>query len=142
MLQKVMSILGLTIASSINYAFAYVLRIIWGVEIYYFILLVFIFAVLFGVVAANMERTIIITAISLLLGAVIGFALIISPTLVFGESITVVNVATMTTIQAISTHLLFSLVVGFFGAILGFFLGERLLLEAGSKSLKASPALS
>lgn len=121
--------LCIAIASSISYSLAYVLRIIWDLHLYYFILIVFIFGLLFGLVMVNIEGTIIYSGVSLLLGAVIGCVLIVSPALVFAENIVVFNLAVLTTIHAVLLHLLFSLVVGFFGAIMGFFLREQLPLR-------------
>jgi len=119
----------LTIACGINYAFAYVLRIVWDANLYFFVLIVLIFGFLFGLVMMDIERTIIYNGISLLLGAIIGSVLIISPTIIFGESLTTVNLAILTTTQAVSVHLLFSLALGFLGAIVGSVLGENLFLE-------------
>jgi len=135
MRQKLIWSLCLAIASSINYAFAFALRIIWDVDLYAFIFIVFIFGFVFGLVMANIERTIIFTGVSLILGAIIGSALIISPTMVYSESSTEVNLAILTTIHAVSVHLLFSSIAGFFGAILGVILGER-FLETGQTPAK------
>jgi len=121
--------IGVIITSSLNYAAANLLIIIWGVNIFYYSLMVFILSVMIGTLASNIRKSIIYAYTSMIGGLLIASTIFFAPYIMFVESVERFNITAIVFFSFLAKVLLVSVILYFLGAILGCFLGERVLGE-------------
>lgn len=120
---------GLIMASSLNYAAANLLVIIWGFELHYYLLAVFIISLLIGALALNIQKSIIIAYSSMFGGLLIASAIYFAPYAIFAESNVRINLSATVLFSFLAKIFLVSAVLYFLGAILGCFLGEHVISQ-------------
>jgi len=80
-----------------------------------------------GVLVVDITRSIIYAYASMAIGHIIAIAIFLFPYLIFEESVQRTNVAVMAVLNSLVKVFLVSAIIYFFGAILGCFVGEKLL---------------
>lgn len=80
-----------------------------------------------GALVVDITRSIIYAYACMAIGHIIAIAIFLFPYLIFEESVQRTNVAVMAVLNSLVKVFLVSAIVYFFGAILGCFLGEKLL---------------
>lgn len=118
---------GLIIASSLNYAAANLLIIIWRFELPYYLLMVFILSVIIGTLALDIHKSILIAYASMFGGLLIASAIYFAPYVIFAESVVRFNIAATVLFSFLAKVFLVSAVLYFLGAILGCSLGEHVI---------------
>ena len=119
--------LFLVVASSFNYASISLLVIVWKLDLLYYLPMVFIISCMIGAVVVDITRSIIYTYTCMVIGHTIAIAIFLFPYIVFAASVQRTNAAIMVVLNILVKVFLVSAIVYFFGAILGCFLGEKLL---------------
>jgi len=119
--------LCLVVAASFNYASVSLLLIVWNLDLLYYLPLVFIISCMIGVLVVDITRSIIYAYACMAIGHIIAIAIFLSPYLIFEESVQRTNVAVMAVLNSLVKVFLVSAIIYFFGAILGCFVGEKLL---------------
>lgn len=119
--------IGVIITSSLNYAAANLLIIIWGVSLPYYSLIVFILSVMIGIIVSNTSKSIIYAYTSMIGGLLIASTIFFAPYIMFAESVERFNIAAIVFFSFLAKVFLVSVILYFLGAILGCFLSERVL---------------
>lgn len=119
--------IGVIIASSLNYAAANLLIIIWGIDLFYYSLVIFILSVMIGTIVSNITKSIIYAYTSMVGGLLIASTIFFAPYMMFGESVERFNIAAIVFFSFLAKVFLVSVVLYFLGALLGCFIGERAL---------------
>lgn len=112
------------LTSSLNYAGAILLNIVWKLDLLIYLPLIFIVSCLTGIVLVDFEKSLVYACVSLFLSTVIVTAIMTVPPLIIGEGPKVINEALMSALNAVSRILLFNLVACIVGALLGSMIGE------------------
>jgi hypothetical protein len=126
-MRKLLWNLCLLVASSFNYASVSLLLIVWNLDLLYYLPLVFIISCMIGALVVDIAKSIIYTYACMTIGHIIAIAIFLFPYLIFEESVQRTNVAVMAVLNSLVKVFLVSAIVYFFGAILGCFVGEKLL---------------
>lgn len=120
-------IAGLIIASSLNYAAANLLIIIWRIELFYYLPMVFMLSVMIGALILSVSKSIICAYSSMIGGLIIASTIFLAPYVIFAEDVVRFNIAATVLFSFLSKVFLVSVVLYFLGAILGCILGRRIL---------------
>ena len=118
---------GLIIASSLNYAAANLLIIIWRFELSYYLLMVFILSVLIGTLVLNIQKSILVAYASMFGGLLIASAIYFAPYVIFAESTVRINLSAIPLFSFMAKVFLVSAVLYFLGAIVGCSLGQHVI---------------
>lgn len=118
---------GLIIASSLNFAAANLLIMIWRFELPFYMLTVFVLSVLIGALALTIQKSILIAYASMFGGLIIASAIYFAPYVIFAESTVRINLSATVLFSFMAKVFLVSAVLYFLGAIVGCFLGEHLI---------------
>ena len=118
--------IGLIITSSLNYAAANLLIIIWNLELHYYLLMVFILSVMIGILALDISKSIIIAYASMIGGLLIASTIFLQPYVIFAADVVRFNFAATVLFSFLAKIFLISAVLYFLGAVLGCVLGRRI----------------
>lgn len=113
-------------AFTISYASTYVLAIVWKLNLFVYILMVFILSFLFGAVILNLSRVLIYATISIVLGMLLAIWLISTPPMFAGESAASVEFSTLSALVLVAKLFLVNIVFVIMGTTIGCFLSETL----------------
>ena len=113
----------IVLASCVNYACIFLLTVLFHVEIIVCLLTVMVLSFFVSILVLNIGRSIAYVSFSLVTGAAISVALLLSPPLVYGE-MWAVNYALEAAVQPVIRLLLFAMVFSLLGAILGSFISD------------------
>lgn len=126
MKRQILLTLLIALASSLNFAGAILLNVVWKIDLLLYMPLAFMMSFLMGVILVNMGRSLISACVSLFLSSAIVTAVMTLPPVIIGEGASVIDEALMSTLNAVSRILLFNLVVCILGALVGSLVGELL----------------
>ena len=112
-------------ASSFNYAGASLLVIVWSLNIFYYLPMVFVISCMIGAIVVDVRRSIIYTYTCMVIGHMIATVMFLLPYIIFAESVGRVNVAIIVVLNTLVKVFLISAILYFLGAMLGCFLGEK-----------------
>jgi hypothetical protein len=122
--------LGLIVTASSNYAAANLLIIIWKVELFQYLLTIFILSVIVGTVVSNLYKSIIISFVTMVGGLLIASIIFMAPYIIFAESTTRVNYAMIVFFSFLAKVFLISVALYFMGTTLGCFLSQHVTRRA------------
>jgi len=113
----------IVLASCVNYACIFLLTVLFHVQIIVSLFTVMVLSFFVSILVLNIGRSIAYVSFSLVTGAAISVALLLSPPLAYGE-MWAVNYALEAAIQPVIRLLLFAMVFSLIGAILGSFISD------------------
>lgn len=126
-MRRSMWVLFLLGASSLNYASVSLLVIVWRLDIFYYLPMVFIISCMIGALVVDITKSIIYTYTCMIIGYMITIATFLLPYVIFAESVERINLAIIAVLNTIVKVFFISAIVYFLGAIVGCFLGEKSL---------------
>lgn len=116
--------LGLVLASSVNFAGAFLLAFFWRINLVLYCFIIFVTSCLLGALVIDIRKSIPYVYISMVLGLSIAIVLILAPHPMF-TSMTGFDLAAIAVFTVAGKLALVSLIVYFLGAVFGCFLGEK-----------------
>lgn len=116
--------LGIVLASSLNYAGATLLNLIWSWEFYLLLPILAVTSFLMGMTVVNMKRAIVYATISIFLGSTLVTVIMSAPPMLLSESPATVDAAITVALSQVSELLIFNIIVCILGAAMGSLVGE------------------
>jgi len=119
--------LAIIAASSFNFAGTCLLAVIWNINPFHYLLVIFAISVMIGAVMVDIDKAIIYTYASMGIGIAIAAAVYLAPYILLEEPVYRMNAALMVFFGTLGKVLIFGLIIYFLGALLGCFLAEKSL---------------
>jgi len=119
--------LAIVVASSFNYAGAFLLTAIWNLNPIYYIIIIFSLSVSIGAIMVDIRDAIVYTYVSMGVGIALATTIFMAPYIILQEPVFRVNMALMVFFGSTGKVVLIGLIVFFLGALLGCFIGEKSL---------------
>jgi presenilin-like A22 family membrane protease len=122
------------LALSVNYAGAYILAIIWNwpspeTELYVHLVALFIVSFLFGALIVNIQRTLIYTIVSIVIGMALAAFFVSLPSVMLGEAYEAVDLSLTVALAVLSRLFVVGAMFQLIGPLFGCFLGDLLFQE-------------
>lgn len=117
---------GLVTSLALNYTSVHLLNIIWDLDILYYLVLVFVVSLLFGVIVVDVRKSIALTCVALATSVAITFGLYMMPYWIFAESMARINVTVVIFFNVIAKLLVVGAILFIVGTLIGCFIGEEL----------------
>jgi len=116
---------GVLLASSLNYASALTLSVIWRLDPFlHLVPLIFAIACLVGFMVIDLKRSLIYTYVALFVGVVIATSLLSAPMMMNTASAEEISASAQIILGAMSRVLIVGVIVCVLGMFLGCFLGD------------------
>ncbi len=116
--------LGLVLASSINFAGAFLLAFFWKINLVLYCVIVVVLSCLLGTMMVDVKKSLVSVYVSMVLGLVITVALTLAPHLAVSQSAVMLNLAVIAVFTILGKLILVSIIFYFLGALFGCFIGE------------------
>lgn len=115
------------IASSLNYVSAYLLSVIWQLDLSFYLPLIFAISFFIGTLIGDAKKSFICTFLSLGIGTALAAAIVSLPPVLLGERLFVISASLAVAFSSFSRLIIIGLVVNLLGVLLGSLLSEELL---------------
>ena len=117
--------LSLVLSSSVCHTGAFLLAIIWHLDIILYIVVGFIVSCLLGAMAVDIKKSIVFTYVSMAISSVAATAIFLAPHALFSRSAAEFDFAAIAVFTVMGKIILIGLIAYFLGALLGSFIGEK-----------------
>jgi len=123
--------LAATIALSLDYMGAYIMAVLWkwpieGMTLFVYILIVLIVSFLFGIYFVDLRKSVIYTAVSIVIGMFLAIALMSAPPMILASEYMSIDAAISMAVTLISKLLLVGVTFAFVGTIAGCIVADML----------------